>query len=476
MALKNKKSANFSDWYTEVVTKSEFVDYTAVSGCVVFRPIAYAVWEKIVAECDKRFKKSGVKNVSFPMLIPENLLKKEATHFEGFVPEVAWVTHTGQSKLDERLAVRPTSEAIMYDSYAKWIRSWRDLPMRYNQWNSVVRWEFKHPTPLLRSREFLWNEGHTAFATREEAEAEQDIIFDIYKEICKDYMALPCIAGRKTDKEKFAGAVHSNSLEHVMPDGKAIQGPDFHHDGQNFAKMFEITFLDKSGKRQYAWQNTWAITTRELGVMVATHGDDKGLIIPPRIAPMQVVVVPIYDVKAKKTVMQEATKLISKLEAAGILVYSDDRDEYSPGWKFTEWELKGVPLRIEIGPKDIAKRQVVLTRRDTGTKTSVKIASAASETSKTLDAIHKNLYDKAKKYMDEHVTRVKTYAEFKKALDEKKGILKASWCGKQKCEDAVKEETGAKITNMPFDDQKVFSKCVYCGKEAKHVANFARSH
>ncbi len=474
MALKNKKSVNFSDWYTEVVTKSEFVDYTAVSGCVVFRPLAYAVWEKIVAECDKRFKKSGVKNVAFPMLIPENLLKKEATHFEGFVPEVAWVTHTGQSKLDERLAVRPTSEAIVYDSYAKWIRSWRDLPMRYNLWNSILRWEFKHATPLLRSREFLWNEGHTAFATREEAEAEQDIILSIYEEVCKDFMALPCIAGRKTEKEKFAGAVHSNSLEHVMPDGKAIQGPIFHHDGQNFAKMFGIEFLDKDGKKQYAWQNTWAITTRELGVMVATHGDDKGLILPPKVAPIQAIIVPIYTDDTQKKVILEANRLKNSLKT--ISVELDDREGYSPGWKFNEWELKGVPLRIEIGPKDIAKKQAVLVRRDTGAKKVVSITSIASEASKALDAIQKSLYAKAKKYMDEHVTRVRTYAEFKKVLEVKKGILKTSWCGKQACEDAVKEETGAKITNMPFDDQKVFSKCVYCGKDAKYVANFARSH
>lgn len=346
--------------------------------------------------------------------------------------------------------------------------------MRYNQWNSVVRWEFKHPTPLLRSREFLWNEGHTVFATKEEAEAEQDIILSIYEEVCKDFMALPCIAGRKTEKEKFAGAVHSNSLEHVMPDGKAIQGPDFHHDGQNFAKMFGIEFLDKDGKKQYAWQNTWAITTRELGVLVATHGDDKGLILPPKVAPIQAIIVPIYTDDTQKKVILEANRLKNSLKT--ISVELDDREGYSPGWKFNDWELKGVPLRIEIGPKDVSKKQAVLVRRDTGAKKTVSMTSVASEASKALDAIQKSLYAKAKKYMDEHVTRVRTYAEFKKVLEVKKGILKTSWCGKQACEDAVKEETGAKITNMPFDDQKVFSKCVYCGKDAKYVANFARSH
>ena len=470
-----KKSENFSDWYTQVIKKSDFADYSAVSGCMVFKPDCYFVWDIVQQATDAEFKKIGIQNVYFPLFIPEKLLMKEKEHVEGFSPEVAWVTQTGSSKLDERLAVRPTSETIMYDSYAKWIRSWRDLPLRFNQWNNVVRWEFKHPVPLLRSREFLWNEGHTVFASREEAEAEGPVIMAIYKKITEDYMALPGIAGKKTDKEKFAGAVYSQSIEHLMPDGKAIQGPDFHHDGQNFAKAFDITFLDKNKKKQYAWQNTWAITTREIGVMVATHADDKGMVLPPKVARVQVVIVPIFDSKTKSSVMKEAKKIESEIKK-DFRVELDAREEMSPGWKFNEWELKGVPVRIEIGPKDIAKKQVVLVRRDSGEKKSVQASKVSAAIKDLLDDIHKSMLKRAEDFLKQNTHQAKTYDEFKKILKTKGGIVQAGWCEDRKCEDAVKDETGAKISNIPFKQDKSAGECIYCKNKAKVIANFAKSY
>jgi prolyl-tRNA synthetase len=309
-----RKAENFDEWYTQVILKSEMADYSPVSGCLVFRPTGYGVWERIQSATDSEFKKVGIQNTYFPIFIPERLLRKEQAHVKGFSPEVAWVTQAGETNLEERLAIRPTSETIMYEVVARWIRSWRDLPLRLNQWNNVVRWEFRHPTPFLRSREFLWNEGHTLFATEGEALAERDQILGIYKAITEQFLALPGLTGRKTDSERFAGAVTSYSIEHLLPDGKAIQGPDFHFDGQNFAKVFEIVFIDQKGDKQFAWQNTWALTTREIGVLLAVHSDDKGLVLPPMVAPVQVVIVPIFDSGTKKKVLAEARKLARKLE------------------------------------------------------------------------------------------------------------------------------------------------------------------
>lgn len=470
-----KKSENFSEWYSQVLQKAELADYSAVSGCLVLRPDAYFIWEQIQQFVDKEFKRIGIQNVYFPLFIPEKFLAKEKEHVEGFSPEVAWVTHAGDSKLDERLAVRPTSETIMYPSFAKWIRSWRDLPIRYNQWNNVVRWEFKHPVPFIRTREFLWNEGHTVFATEEEALAEEKEILGIYKKVTEELLALPGIVGRKTDKEKFAGAVFTSSIEHLMPDGKAIQGPDFHHDGQNFSKAFNITFLDKDGEKKYAYQNTWAITTREIGVMIAVHGDDKGLVLPPRIAPIQVVIVPIFDSKTKEKILSEAKELERKIKAK-FRTKLDDREEFSPGWKYNEWELKGVPIRIEIGPRDVKNKQVILVRRDTGEKEAVKIDKVVLRIKILLDDIHKNIFAKACDFLKKNTHKVKTYDELKKILKTKGGILQACWCGERSCEDRVKEETGAKIVNIPFEQEKIFSGCIVCGKEAKVIANFAKSY
>ncbi len=472
--ITTKKSENFDEWYTQVILKSQFADYSAVSGCLVFRPAAYAVWETIQKVVDKEFKEIGIQNVYFPLLIPEKLLQKEKEHVEGFSPEVAWVTQTGDTKLDERLAIRPTSETIMYDSFPKWIRSWRDLPLRLNQWNSVLRWEFKHPTPFLRSREFLWNEGHTAFSTKEEAEGERDQILDIYKMITQEYMALPGIIGKKTDKEKFAGAVATFSIEHLLPDGKAIQGPDFHNDGQNFAKAFNIQFLDKDGKNQFAWQNTWAISTRELGVMIAAHADDKGLVMPPKLAPIQAVIVPIMDDKSKSSVLKEAKKIEKALK--NVRVKLDDRDYQTPGRKFNEWELKGVPLRIEIGPRDIKSKQVVLVRRDTSAKRLVRIDNVGKEVEKELESIQKSMFDKASKFVKDNTHRVENYKELKELIKVKKGFFQSGWCEDSNCENKIKEETGLKITNMPLEQGKLVPNCVYCGRKSKANANLAKSY
>ena len=472
-----KKAENVSEWYTQVLIKSEFIDYTAISGGLAFRPDSYFVWETVQRAVDDRFKADGIQNVYFPMLIPEHLLEKEKEHVKGFSPEVAWVTHAGDSKLDERLAIRPTSETIMYDSYSKWIRSWRDLPMRFNQWNSVIRWEFKHPTPLLRSREFLWNEGHTVFATAEEAEAERDVILRIYEGVLKEYLAMPGILGKKTETEKFAGALASYSIEHLLPDGKAIQGPDFHCDGQNFAKAFEITFIDKDEKKAYVHQNTFAITTRELGAMVMMHSDDKGLVIPPNVARIQVVIVPIYKDQNRKEVLEYASRINQKLKGK-FRTFVDDSDAYSPGWKFNNWELKGVPVRLEVGGKEVAANKVVAARRDTMVKTSLDINNIDESVKTLLNEINENLYKKAKMLIESNTHKPKSYSELKTIIETKGGMVQAGWCGSTECEAKVKEETGAKITNMPFDAQKEAKgkTCIACGNEAKYMANFAKSY
>jgi prolyl-tRNA synthetase len=471
-----KKAENFSEWYLQVLTKSEFIDYSEVSGTLVFRPSAYFTWQEIKRLLDAEFKKDGVEDAYFPLLIPERLLMKEKEHMEGFNPEVAWITESGSgAKFPERIAVRPTSEAIMYVSYAKWIRSWRDLPLRYNQWNNVLRWEFRHPTPLIRSREFLWNEGHSAFATKEEAERERDVILGIYMGLLRDYLALPGIVGMKSDHEKFAGALSTFSVEHVMPDGFSLQGPDFHLDGQNFARAFDIKFLTAKGEFEYAWQNTWGFSTRELAVMVATHGDDKGLVLPPRLAYVQIVIVPILKAETSAKVLDFAGG-IEKSLSGKYRVRLDSRAEYTPGYKFNEWEMKGVPLRIEVGPRDMEKGVAVCVRRDNGEKKEVRLADLGQEVPRLLDQIHESLYDKAKKFLDESVHAAGDYAKFKKILDEKKGMVHAPWCGETGCELKVKEETGAKITNMPFDQGDLEGDCVRCGKKAKYMANFARSY
>ncbi|MBW3011813.1 proline--tRNA ligase [Candidatus Woesearchaeota archaeon] len=406
-----KRDEDFSEWYQQVIIKGELAEYSKVSGCMVFRPNSWFVWEQVRGECDKRFKKLGVQNAAFPLFIPEGLIKKEGEFIADFAPLVAWVDYGGNSKLSERLAVRPTSEAIFYDHYKNWIRSHRDLPLKINQWANVVRWEFKHPVPFFRTREFFFNEGHTAFATEKESLAEQDEIMDVYEDILVNYMAVPSLRGRKSDKEKFAGAVFSSSFEHYLPNGKAIQGPAFHHDGQNFAKAYELTFTDVDEKESFVWQNTWAISTRNIGIMAAIHSDDKGLVIPPKMARIQVALVPIFNDKNKDEVLAKANELKKKLEKS-FRVHVDDRAEYSPGWKFNEWELKGVPIRIELGPKDIAAKQAVLVRRDSGKKMNVNISDIAKTVEKQMDAMHDDLYKKAEKLLKDNIVRADSWDAF----------------------------------------------------------------
>jgi len=400
------------------------------------------------------------------------LLTKEASHVEGFAPEVAWVTHGGDTKLGERLAVRLTSETIMYDSYSKWIRSHNDLPLRINQWNSVVRWEFKHATPFLRGREFLWQEGHTVFATAKEAQDEVLEILDYYAAIHEELLAIPVKKGKKTEVEKFAGAEYSTTCETFLPVGKAIQACTSHHLGQNFSKAFEISFLDKNGEKQYGWQNSWGLSTRTLGVMIIMHGDDKGLVLPPNVAPIQAVVVPILFEKTKDAVLKKAMEI--KKELSSLSVHVDSREDYRPGWKFNEWELKGVPLRIELGPKDIENKQVVIVRRDNSEKIVVKFSELKKKVSELLKSIQENLYKKAQKYIEENIVKVSTWEEFIDEVQDRSWI-KTLHCGKKECEVKIKEETGYKTNCIPFTQPDKLGKCVKCKKDAKYELYFAKS-
>jgi prolyl-tRNA synthetase len=477
MGITVKKTEDFSEWYTQIVLKSELADYAPVKGCMIFREHSYAIWEKIQEIFNEKIRATGHRNVYFPMFIPESFLKKEAKHFAGFTPEVAWVTIGGDKPLDEKLAIRPTSETIMYATYAKWIRSWRDLPIKLNQWNSVVRWETEATKLFLRTREFLWQEGHTAHATKEEADREVMEILDAYKDVIESYLAIPVLTGRKTENEKFAGALYTTTLEALMPDGKVLQMGTSHQLGQNFSKVFDIKFLDKNEKEQFVWQTSWGFSTRMIGALVMVHGDDKGLVLPPKIAPIQAVIIPIpYKNAEEKLVLAKAKDIHEKLQKHGILVVFDDRTEYTPGWKFNEWELKGVPIRIEIGPRDIKQKQVTLVRRDTSEKTVVQEEKAVDAVAELLEKIQKNLFNKANKLLKENTTTVKTYDEFKKTLKTKGGFIKACWCSNSICEEKIKEETGATIRLIPFEKEETFSNCIYCNKEAKEVVYFGRAY
>ncbi len=472
-----KKAEDFPEWYTQVILKSGLADYAPIKGCMIFREHSYAIWEKIQETFDKKIKATGHKNVYFPLFIPESFLKKEAEHFAGFVPEVAWITIGGDTPLEEKLAIRPTSETIIYATYAKWIRSWRDLPIKLNQWCSVVRWETKATRLFLRTREFLWQEGHTAHATKEEADQEVMEILNIYKDLMENYLAIPVLAGVKTENEKFAGALYTTTLEAMMPDGKALQMGTSHNLGQNFSKVFHIKFIGEDEKEHYAWQTSWGFSTRIIGAVVMVHGDDKGLVLPPKIAPVQVVIVPIpYKDVDVSSILAKAKELFEKLHKSGMAVVLDDRAEYTPGWKFNEWELKGVPIRIEIGPRDVKRNQVTLARRDTFEKITVKETEIVDAIAKLLEDIQNKLFAKAKKFLEEKTTTVKTYGEFKKTLKNRGGFIRASWCSNPACEEKIKEETGATIRLIPFEKEKPFSKCIYCSGEAKEVVYFARAY
>lgn len=466
------KKKDFSEWYGQVLQKAELMDYTPVSGSIVIRPNAYHIWETIQKYLDGKLKALGVKNAYFPLLIPESSLMKEKKHIQGFNPEVAWVTQAGNTRLSEKLAIRPTSETIMYPLYSKWIRSHKDLPLKLNQWNNIIRWEFKHPIPFLRTREFLWQEGHSAFASEKEAEKEVRKILDIYAYVFEELLAVPVLKGRKTEREKFAGAVYTLSIETLLPNGKAIQCATTHNLGQNFSKVFDISFLDENGRKRDVWQTSWGLSTRSIGILAAIHGDDRGLVLPPKVSPVQVVIIPIIFEKNRKEIMKKAVEIKNKLKNHEVLI--DDGD-YSPGWKFHNWELKGIPIRIEIGPKDIAKNQAVLVRRDTGKKEAVKLSSLSKKVNSVLDDIQKNLFTKAKRFLKSSIKSVKTIEEAKKQI--KNGeIAEIRWCSNDLCEQAIKAKTGAKILNIPETHNKTSGRCIVCGEKAKESVYIARSY
>lgn len=463
--------ADFPQWYTDVVKKAELIDYSSVRGCMVIKPYGYAIWELIQKQLDQRFKDTGHENVYMPMFIPESLLQKEKDHVEGFAPEVAWVTHGGQEKLGERLCVRPTSETLFCEHYANVIQSYRDLPKLYNQWCSVVRWE-KTTRPFLRSLEFLWQEGHTAHATAEEAEEETLKMLDVYAEFCKNVLAIPMVKGQKTEKEKFAGAKATYTIESLMHDGKALQSGTTHNFGDGFAKAFGIQYTDKDNKLSYVHQTSWGMTTRLIGAVIMVHGDDSGLVLPPAIAPVEVIIIPIMQ--KKEGVLEKASELKDKLKSIA-RVKIDDSDK-SPGWKFSEHEMKGVPVRVEIGPKDIEKNQAVLVRRDTREKLFVSLDNLEEEVKNLLDKMQVDLLEKAKNHRDEHTYTAKNMDEFEKTINETPGFIKAMWCGEKDCEDKVKELTGATARCIPFEQEKVAGTCVCCDQQADKLVYWGKAY
>lgn len=471
-----KKADNFSDWYTQVVLKAGLADYAPVKGFIVLRPYGYAIWESIRDILDRRFKQTGHQNAFLPVLIPESLLSREADHFAGFTPEVFWVTKAGDNDIGEKLALRPTSETLAYSIFARWITSYRDLPLKVNYWNSALRAEIKATKPFIRTSEFLWQEGHTVHATEEEAEKEVSLILEIYRELIEEYIAVPTVRGLKSDKEKFVGAKYTTTLEGMMADGKALQMGTSHHLAQNFSKPFEIKFLGKDTREHLAWQTSWGVSWRLIGALIMVHGDDKGLVLPPRIAPIQIVIVPIYRDKDANTVLEHAGKMESELRNAGLRVHMDGRSEYTSGWKFNEWEMKGVPLRINVGPRDIEKGTVEFVRRDTREKTQGQRISVFETANQLLELIQKNLYDKAESMLQEKISKPSSYSEFKSVLEEKGGFLAAGWCGRPECEEKIKTETGADIRVIPFDQPDGLKSCILCGKESQRAAMFARAY
>jgi len=461
---------DFAQWYTDIVKKAELMDYSSVKGCMIFKPAGYALWENIQQELDRRFKETDVQNVYMPMFIPESLLEKEKDHVEGFAPEVAWVTQGGLQPLQERMCVRPTSETLFCDFYKNDIQSYRDLPKVYNQWCSVVRWE-KETRPFLRSREFLWQEGHTAHATAEEAEKRTLQMLDIYADFCEEFLAIPVIKGRKTDKEKFAGADATYTIEALMHDGKALQSGTSHNFGDGFAKAFGIQYTDKDNKLKYVYQTSWGITTRLIGGVIMVHGDDNGLVLPPKLAPVQVMIVPIMQ--KKEGVLDKAFWLKEALSEFRVRV--DDTDK-SPGFKFAEQEMRGIPVRVEIGPKDIQANQAVLVRRDTSEKIIVSLDEIAAKIRELLQAIQKDMFEKAKARRDASISVAVDYEEFKDAVKNKPGFIKAMWCGNQACEDKIKEDTTATSRCMPFLQEKLSDVCVCCKKPAKKMVYWGKAY
>lgn len=462
---------DFAQWYTDVVKKAELIDYTSVKGCMVIKPAGYAIWELIQKNLDDMFKETGVENVYLPLFIPESLLQKEKDHVEGFAPEVAWVTHGGLNPLQERLCVRPTSETLFCDFYKNDIQSYRDLPRVYNQWCSVVRWE-KETRPFLRSREFLWQEGHTAHATAEEAEERTIQMLNVYADFCEKVLAIPVIKGKKTEKEKFAGAESTYTIEALMHDGKALQSGTSHNFGDGFARAFGIQYADKDNTLKYVHQTSWGMTTRMIGAIIMVHGDDSGLVLPPKVAPVQVMIVPIQQ--KKEGVLEKAYALRDLLKE-DFRVKVDDSDK-SPGWKFSEQEMRGIPVRVEIGPKDLEAGKCVICRRDTREKTEIPLA-AIKETLKTLlETIHRDMYNRAKAHREEHTYTADGMAEFENIFAEKSGFVKAMWCGEQACEDIIKEKLSVTSRCMPFEEEHIADTCVCCNRPAKKMVYWGRAY
>ena len=471
-----KKTFDFSDWYTQCVIKSGIADYSPGKGFIILRPYGYAIWENIREILDDQFKNTGHKNGFLPVLIPESLLTVEKNHFEGFMPEVYWVTKSGNNDLGEKLAVRPTSETLAYSMFSKWISSYRDLPLKLNFWNSALRAEIKSTKPLIRNSEFLWQEGHTAHSNEKEASDEVRMILDLYKMLIEEYLAIPTVSGLKTDKEKFVGANYTTCLESLMPDGKALQMATSHNLAQNFSKPFEIKFLDKDTAEHLVWQTSWGISWRVIGALIMVHGDDKGLILPPKISPTQIIIVPIYKDESKEIVKQKAYELENKLKDSNIRAYTDDRDEYTSGWKFNEWEMKGVPLRVNIGIRDIREEQVELIRRDTRERFYVKEKDLVNEILSILENIQSNMYHLAKNYLVTNTKNATHLDELLSMLDSTGGFVACSWCGKRECEDLVKEKTTADIRIIPFNTKKNISSCIACGKEGTTEVYFGRAY
>lgn len=468
-----KMEDDFAKWYTDVIKKTDLVDYSPVKGFMVIKPYGYAIWEGIQTFLDRRFKETGHQNVYFPLLIPESLLNKEKEHVEGFAPEVAWVTHGGEEELSERLCIRPTSETIVCSMYSKWLTSYRELPYLNNQWCSVVRWE-KATRPFLRTSEFLWQEGHTLHETAAQAQEETLKMLNIYIEMSENLLAIPMIAGRKSEREKFAGAKATYTIEALMHDGKALQSGTSHNLAQHFTTAFDITFQGRTGELEYPHQTSWGVSTRLIGGVIMVHSDNRGLVLPPRLAPTQVVIVPIAQ--KKEGVIEHVSALYEELKAAGVRVKLDDSTEYSPGWKFNEYEMKGVPIRLEVGPRDIENGVLMAARRDTLEKVVLEREGATENVKRLLDIIHDDMLEKARKNRDDQTFVIDSYESFKIKMIESPGFAKTMWCGDEACEASVKEETGVTIRCIPFEQENLGDTCPFCGKPAKHMVYMAKAY
>ncbi|CAM2891180.1 proline--tRNA ligase [Paenibacillus sediminis] len=466
---------DFSRWYIDVIKKADLMDYSPVRGCIVFKPDGFEIWEHIQSELDRRFKETGHRNAYFPMFIPESFFQKEKEHVEGFNPELPWVTEAGGEKLEERLAIRPTSETMIGHMYQKWIQSYRDLPVLINQWANVVRWE-KRTLPFLRTSEFLWQEGHTAHETEAEAREETMQMLEIYRDFVENFLAIPVIMGQKTPSEKFAGAVDTYSIEAMMKDGRAVQAGTSHYLGTNFAEAFEIKYLSRDNTQEFVHTTSWGVSTRLIGSMIMVHGDDRGLVLPPKVAPKQVMIIPIGPPKTRDAVVALSDQLFTELKKAGIRVGIDDRADVRPGWKFNEYEMRGIPIRLEIGPRDMENGVCVLVSRISGEKKTVELSNLVAEVKALLEQIHQEMFERAKQFREDHFYSVDTLQEMKDSMEEKRGFTLAGWCGSEACEKKVKEETGATSRNIPFKPAEVKHTCISCGQAAKHTVVFARAY